>query len=99
MSKIYVVKASVGEYSDRVEHTVAAYTNEEDAKQHVLKGEEQSRLAKQDERYREEGEIDDRFLVFAPDLSPYDYWYKTPTYYYTPVELDADHFMTLLRGQ
>lgn len=44
MSKIYVVKASAGEYSDRVERTVAAYTNEEDAKQHVLKGEEQSRL-------------------------------------------------------
>jgi hypothetical protein len=40
MSDIYVVFGQCGEYSDRLEWPVTAYTREEDAKEHVLKATE-----------------------------------------------------------
>jgi len=43
MEKIYIVKGTTGEYSDRRSWLVAAYKNEEEAKKHVEKASERHR--------------------------------------------------------
>jgi hypothetical protein len=82
---IHVVSGTTGEYSDRSEWVVCAYTSEADARAHIVKATEWVRawLSRTPHDYRAKSPFDD-------DLS---LSYVGATYFYTSVEL-RDVFTT-----
>lgn len=95
---VYVVFGRTGEYSDRSEWAVVAYTREDDAKQHVLKAtgyaEAWRTRTRQDdwvdldweEQQRQEKSANPMDPAFSCDYTGTDYWYE-------PLEL-KDQFTT-----
>jgi len=79
--EIYVVIGATGEYSDRTEWLVAAYENENAAKEHVLKATEK---AKEWEVLRKD--TDESWASWDKDWNPWDkvaqYMDYTGTNYY-----------------
>lgn len=98
MKKIYIVGGSTGEYSDRSEWVVCAYTNESDAQAHVTKATEYAKaweaFLKTDECIDMDWSDKEAAMKKANPVDPaFDCDYTGTRYTYWAVEL-LDGFTT-----
>jgi hypothetical protein len=90
--KVYIVFGTTGEYSDRSEWMVAAYTSEDNAKQHVLKATEHANAWQE---RRNSHELDaltwGEWYALEKSSNPLDPAFKMDntgtTYCYAPVDV------------
>lgn len=93
MKQIFVVFGKTGEYSDRSEWAVIAYTSEDDAKAHVLKATEYAKawLAHtQSEEFIDQWwtpEAAEKLKAANPMDPSFSMEYTGTEYYYAPIEL------------
>lgn len=90
--KVFVVFGKTGEYSDRSEWPVCAYSSEDDAKTHVTKAQEYSDAwrarTQQDDWLDIDFEEQERALKAANPMDPcFSSDYIGTEYWYSPLEL------------
>lgn len=87
--KIYVVIGTTGEYSDRNEWVVCAYTDEDKAKTHIIKAEEFARV-----KFLERSSAEDWQAWCTSLRTPLDpqmdMFYTGTSYYYVETDIRAE---------